>query len=112
MDVFARMPWMNAWGSERFQVRPGSPREAPGRFAMGWLCAAPGLAEPPDKAAIESVLRSAPQKGGPEREVALAWANSLDPLARGLAQLLKDPEVLALLHAQPSYVRCESASTR
>jgi hypothetical protein len=71
-----------------------------GLFAIGWLCAGPAFAGPQDKAAIESVLRSAPQKGGPEREVALAWANSLDPLARGLAQVLKDPEALALLKAR------------
>lgn len=71
-----------------------------GLFAIGWLCTAPCLAEPPDRAAIESVLRSSPQKGGPDHETAVQWASGLDPLARGLARLLEEPAAYAALQAR------------
>ena len=66
-------------------------------LAVGWATARPGLAAPPDRRAIESVVRVAQEKGGPDEATALRWGGGLDLLAQGLAKALGEPTALATL---------------
>jgi hypothetical protein len=71
-----------------------------GLLGIGLLSARTGLASPPDRKTLESVLSTAAQEGGPDSATALQWAGDLDLFAQGLARLLRDPEPLATLQAQ------------
>lgn len=67
-------------------------------LAIGWATARPGFAAPPDRRAIESVIRVAPQeKGGPDEATSFRWGSGLDRLAQGLAKALGEPAAFAAL---------------